>query len=279
VAYHVPRTIPAALDALASPTARVLAGGTDLFPALGDRRPTFDIVDLTRIAALKPIARTADGGVSIGATATWTDLVRADLPPVFDGLKAAAREIGAIQIQNSATLAGNLCNASPAADGVPALLALDAAVDIAGPDGSRRLPVADFITGVRRTALAPGELVTAIIVPPQPDGAASAFAKLGARRYLVISIVMVSVVLAPAADGTVAAARVAVGACSAVAQRLAALEDALCGCPLGEVARIVRPEHFTPLAPIDDVRGSATYRLEAVAAMTARALQEAALKS
>lgn len=275
VAYYVPHTVPEALEALAAPAARVLAGGTDFYAALGERPVDFDIVDITRIAALKGIAPTAEGGWRIGAAATWSDLCRADLPAVFGGLKAAAREVGAIQIQNSATLAGNLCNASPAADGVPALLTLDAEVELDGPAGARRLPLSAFLTGPRRTALAPGELLTAILVPPQPAGARSAFGKLGARRYLVISIAMVSVVLHEA-EGHVAAARVAVGACSAVAQRLPDLEAALADLPLGAVAAAPHSAHFAGLSPIDDVRASADYRREAALELTRRTLARAA---
>ncbi len=276
MAYFAPETVTEALAALASPTARVLAGGTDFYPALGDAPVDFDIVDLTRIGALRRIARTAEGGWRIGATTTWADVCRAALPPAFDGLKSAAREVGAIQIQNTATLAGNLCNASPAADSVPALLALDAAVELAGPGGPRTLALADFITGVRRTALGAGEMVSAIIVPPQPAGARGAFVKLGARRYLVISIAMVGAVIAPGADGTIAAARVAVGACSAVARRLPELEAALVGWPLADAPAAAAPRHFEGLAPIDDARGSARYRAEAALELTRRALALAA---
>ena len=277
VGYFAPETVPEAVAALTSPTARVLAGGTDFYAALGDRPVDFDVVDLTRIAALRRIAENDGGGWRIGATATWADLCRTPLPPVFDGLKAAAREVGSIQIQNTATLAGNLCNASPAADGMPALLALDAAVEVTGPSGARRLPLGDFVTGPRRTALAAGELVSAILVPAQPPGARGAFHKLGARRYLVISIAMVSAVVAPAANGTVAAARVAVGACSAVACRLPALEAALVGRPLAAAADTVTAAHLAPLAPLDDVRGSARYRTEAALELVRRALANAAV--
>lgn len=276
MAYHSPRSLPEALTALSSPTARILAGGTDLYATQGEAPFAGDIVDLTRIAELKGIREAADGGVVIGAATTWAQLCRTELPAAFDGLKAAGREVGSIQIQNTATLAGNLCNASPAADGVPALLALDAVVAIDGPAGPRRLPLDAFVTGVRRTALAPGELVTHIEIPPQPAGASSAFVKLGARRYLVISIAMVAAVLAPAADGTIAHARVAVGACSPVATRLAALEAALLGRPVAEAAATVDADHLAGLAPIDDMRGSAAYRHDAALELVRRALSNAA---
>lgn len=272
VTYIAPRSLAEALEALGSGRMAILAGGTDVYPALRDRPPAGPLLDVTRIDGLRGIVRTADGGWGIGAATTWTDILRADLPPAFDGLKAAAREVGSIQIQNAGTVAGNLCNASPAADGVPPLLTLDAAVELASAHGSRRLPLADFITGVRATARRPDELVTAILIPPPPDRAHTAFLKLGSRAYLVISIAMVAALLAEDEAGRIAEARVAVGACSPVARRLPALEQALVGRPLAAAAAQLRPEHLAPLAPIDDVRGSAGYRLQAVAVLLRRAL-------
>jgi CO/xanthine dehydrogenase FAD-binding subunit len=169
-------------------------------------------------------------------------------------------------------VAGNLCNASPAADGVPPLLALDARVELRSARGQRELPLADFILGARRTALEPGELVTAILVPAAPAATRSHFAKLGARRYLVISIAMVAVVIEPQ-GGRVARARVAVGACSAVARRLQALEAALAGAPLDAgLGALALEEHFQALQPIDDLRASAGYRREAARVLVRRAL-------
>jgi CO/xanthine dehydrogenase FAD-binding subunit len=269
-AYLRPRRLEEALTALARPHV-VLAGGTDFYPARVGRAIGEDVLDIGAIAALRGI--TADGsGWRLGATATWSELLEADLPPLFDGLKQAAREVGGRQIQNAGTLAGNLCNASPAADGVPCLLALDADIEIAGPAGRRRLPLRQFITGVRRTALAPGELAVAIHVPRPGHEARSAFLKLGTRRYLVISIAMAAATL-EIADGRVAAARIAVGACSPVAERLPELEAALEGAPLdGRLADRVEVAHLAPLSPIDDVRGSAAYRSDAVVTVLRRLL-------
>ena len=273
--YSVPTTLQEAIEFLASGEARILAGGTDFYPGLNDAPVDFDTLDIGRMECLRGIAETRDGW-RIGATTSWTDVVRTPLPACFDGLKASAREVGSIQIQNAGTVAGNLCNASPAADGVPPLLTLDASVEIAGAAGIRTLPLADFITGVRQTALRPGEIVTAVLVPALPAAARSGFRKLGARRYLVISIAMVGAVVVPDADGTIAAARVAVGSCSPVAQRLPALERALAGAPFsaGAMAARVEPEHLSPLSPIDDIRGTAHYRNEAVADLIGRTLAD-----
>ena len=273
VGYLSPRSLAEALEALGSGKAWILAGGTDFYPGLGDRPAPLDVLDISRVEGLRGIERT-EGGWRIGAATTWTDVVCATLPPCFDGLKAAAREVGSIQIQNTGTVAGNLCNASPAADGVPPLLTLTAAVELASANGLRVVPLAEFITGVRRTARRPNELVTAVIVPGQAATARSAFLKLGSRAYLVISIAMVAVVTVPDDAGRIAEARVAVGACSPVARRLPALERALRGLPLvGDAASAaVRAEHLAPLTPIDDIRGSAGYRLQAVQVLLRRAL-------
>lgn len=274
--YLRPETLDEALSFLAAEAgARVVAGGTDFFPALGDRPAPRAMVDVCRIAGLRGITAD-DRGIRIGAASTWADVVRAPLPPAFDGLKAAARAVGSVQIQNAATVAGNLVNASPAADGVPPLLALDASVEVAGAGGVRTVSLPDFILGPRRVALHPGELMTAIVIPVPPEGARGAFAKLGSRRYLVISIAMVAAVVRLEA-GRIAEARVAIGACSPVARRLPALEAALAGLTPAEVARLdATPDHFAPLAPIDDVRGTGAYRLDAAAELVRRTVLAAA---
>ena len=179
-----------------------------------------------------------------------------------------------MQIQNAGTVAGNVCNASPAADGVPALLALDAAVETASAAGSRTLPLAEFIAGPRKTALRPGEIVAAIQIPSPRAAAHSHFVKLGARKYLVISIAMVAAVVETERN-VVQAARVAVGACSPVAARLPALEADLLGLKLDTaLGERAESRHLAPLRPIDDVRADARYRLEAALTLVRRTLNE-----
>ena len=272
--YLQPTTLADALLALSRQPLRVLAGGTDVFPAQGERPLSEPVLDISRIGGLAGITFSTDH-IRFGATTTWSAIARATLPPAFRALQQAAREVGALQIQNAGTIGGNLCNASPAADGVPPLLALEAQVELASSTGTRRLPLADFITGYRKTALRPGELVAAILVPRGLESAGSAFLKLGARRYLVISIAMVAAVL-KVEQGRIAAARVAVGACSPVACRLPALEAAL----LGKAAKAgfedaITPGHLAGLAPIDDVRASAAYRRDAVCTLIGRTLDAA----
>jgi CO/xanthine dehydrogenase FAD-binding subunit len=274
-AYLRPARLDEALEALAARPLTVLAGGTDHYPARVGRDPEEDILDLTALAALRGISRT-QAGWRIGATTSWSEVIEARLPPLFEALKLAAREVGGVQIQNAGTVAGNLCNASPAADGVPALLALDAAVELASRRGSRLIPLEDFIVGPRQTTRAADELVTAVLVPAPRHEARSHFLKLGARKYLVISIAMVAIVL-ETEQGTVRAARIAVGACSPVARRLRSLEMALEGRALDEkLPELVRPEHLEALQPIGDVRSSADYRRHAATVLVRRALQNLA---
>lgn len=252
---------------------RIVAGGTDHYPARVAPGPVADMLDISGIAGLRGIDIGTEA-IRVGATTTWTDILESNLPPAFDGLKAAAREVGGVQIQNRGTVAGNLCNASPAADGIPPLLALNASVELRSERGTRMLPLGDFLTGYRQTARAPDELVTAIVLPRPADGARGGFLKLGARHYLVISIAMVSGVLVPDADGRVATAAVAVGACSAVAQRLPSLEAALIGAPIAPgLGMGLSPAHFDGLSPIDDARASADYRRDAARILVGRLLE------
>lgn len=275
--YLRPKTMDEAVFLLASAGGQVLAGGTDFYPALGERLPQGRVVDITAIKEIRGIAIETDY-VRIGGSTTWMEVIRTPLPRCFDALKAAAREIGSVQIQNRGTVAGNLCNASPAADGVPPLLALDAELELVSATGRRRLPLALFVAGNRKTLRRPDEILAAIFVPRRMENAASAFLKLGARRYLVISISMVAVVIQTDAqkDGNarVREAHIAVGSCSAKAQRLLELENDLAGMPAGiGIGAAVKARHLSPLSPIDDVRATAAYRRDASLTLVRRALE------
>jgi CO/xanthine dehydrogenase FAD-binding subunit len=182
-----------------------------------------------------------------------------------------------VQIQNMASVAGNLCNASPAADGVPALMILDAEMELRSASGVRMLPLERFILGNRHTALRPGEIVTAIHVPKTSITGASSFEKLGARRYLVISIAMAAARISIAQDGLIEAAAISVGSCSAVAKRLTGLENSLRGLRPGPaIEAAVSAADLGDLSPIDDVRGTASYRREAAREIVQRAVMAAA---
>jgi len=249
--YLRPTSLPAALAALADGRLTVLAGGTDHFPTRVVTSPEEDILDISALPDLRTI-RVEAASVWLPCLATWSDVIGTKLPPLFDGLTAAARQIGGRQVQNVATVLGNVCNASPAAD------------------GRRTLPLAEFVRGPRQTARRPDELALGLRIPLPAAPARTSFDKLGARRYLVISIVMVAAVAEFSADGRIARARIAVGACSPVARRLPALEAALAG----QFADpdLVQAEHMAPLTPIDDVRASAAYRSTAALELVRRAV-------
>ena len=272
--YLMPTNLEAALISLTQKQGRIVAGGSDVYPAMKQGHMPKSLLDVTRIKELMNIT-VIDTGLRIGAAVTWTKIVKAKLPAAFDGLKHAAKEVGSLQIQNAGTIAGNLCNASPAADGVPPLLTLDARVEVASAArGARILPLQDFILGVRKTALGSDEIVTAIHIPTPPDGAGSAFEKLGNRKYLVISIAMTAALIKCDVRGLISEARVAIGACSPVALRLTHLEADLIGAKPSEVE--ILPSYFSQLSPIDDVRGSGGYRLDIVQEQCRRAIQKAA---
>ena len=272
--YLRPTSLDEALAALADRPWTMLAGGTDVYPAAVGRPITDDVLDVTGLPSLREIT-IADGIVRIPALATWTDLLRFDLPAAFDGLKTAARSIGGVQIQNRGTLAGNLCNASPAADGLPNLMALDARVELSSAAGRREVPVAEFVVGNRRTVRRPDELLTAILVPAPTPTARSTFLKLGTRASLVISIASVAAVVDVGADGVVASARIVVGACSEVPARLEAAGARLVGRSASpSLAHEIEAADLAVLAPIDDVRGTAAYRRDAALTLVRRAATE-----
>jgi len=267
-------SIKDALDALAGGNFKLLAGGTDVYPALGAKPLRANLLDISAVPELRQIRPIADGW-RIGAGATWSDVLGADLPPWFSALKAAAREIGGPQVQNLGTVAGNVCNASPAADGSVALLALDARVIVASAGAMREVSLTDFVLGARKCALAANEMVLAFDIPQRSLNARAAFAKLGHRRYLVISVAMVSVLIDCNADGIISHALVAVGALSARAIRLTELEAELIGKRRdARLALLAEPRHLARTTPIDDIRGTRVYRLDAALTLLRRALAE-----
>ncbi len=254
---------------------RFLAGGTDYFPSIVGKEDHSDILDLTGISDLSAITETLEYWI-FGATTSWSKIISHNLPPLFDGLKLAAREIGGKQIQTSGTIAGNICNASPAADGVAVLLALDAQVEILGAEGIRYLAIEDFVLGSRRTALKPNEVVISIRIPksrtPETRGY---FYKLGSRKYLVISLVMVAGSLSTKNDGTITDASVVVGACSETARRLRSLEGDLIGQRLNsDLVDKLKFDHLSCLDPIDDVRATKAYRMDAAYSLVRRMLSD-----
>ncbi|WP_456389898.1 FAD binding domain-containing protein [Profundibacter sp.] len=279
MAYFRPTDLKQAYGILADTGAKILAGGTDIFPAQARRELRGEVLDISAISELGGITQTK-AGWRIGATTTWSEIAKAPLPPALAALQQAAREVGSLQIQNSATIAGNLCNASPAADGVPPLLVLEAEVEIGSLGGGRRLPLSEFITGVRETALKAGEIVTALHIPQGAAQGTSAFRKLGARKYLVISICMVAARL-ELVDGVIRKAAISVGSCSPVARRLPDLETALIGYRHDNPAAwqdVLEQQACALLSPIADIRADAEYRKIAAIELVNRTISDASLE-
>ena len=270
-----PDDLQQALSLLAQRNWSVLSGGTDFYPSMQDNSQRSHVLDISGIDGLRSITKKKDCW-EFGALSTWTDIINCSLPPAFDSLKLAAREVGSVQIQNRATLAGNLCNASPAADGVPPLLTLDARVRLSDKSGEREMALADFITGNRATQLRSDELLTSVLVPVSSANGNSSFLKLGSRKYLVISIAMSAVRLELNSDDTIADIAIAVGSCSEVAQRLTNLEDYLKGKKLNaSILDTIGQQQLDRLTPISDVRASAHYRQQASAQLVRRTVEQA----
>ncbi len=240
-----------------------LAGCTDLYVSLNFGTLTDTrFVDLWRLDALRTIGRRGDT-LSIGALATYTDLIRSPLVGKhLPMLAEAAREVGGVQIQNRGTIGGNVANASPAGDTLPVLAAADAEVVLQSAGGVRRVPFTSFYTGYRRTVMRPDELVVALDVAP-PRGR-QWFRKVGTRAAQAISKIVMAAV-----DG--APPRLAVGSVAPTVIRLPRTEAALAGgAPVAEAQRILAAE----IAPIDDVRSTAEYRRRVAANLLARCLKE-----
>ena len=226
--YYRPDNLNDGLVALSENSWTLLAGGTDFYPARVGKNLNEKVMDLTGIKELRSIRETEDQ-IYIGALTTWTDIVNANLPAAFEGLRKASKTIGGVQTQNAGTICGNICNASPAADSVPNLMALDAKVQLMSVKETRMLPLEEFILGNRKTARNSDEFVTGLIIPHPGKDARGNFEKLGSRAFLVISIAMVGVVAELNELAEIEYLNIAVGACSAVSQRLYLLEKEALG--------------------------------------------------
>lgn len=274
----LPRSLDAAVAALRDdPDALVIAGGTDLMVEInaGRRRPS-TVVSLARVPELRGWRR--DGGeLVLGAGLTYAEMERGELAGLVPALAQAARTVGSPQIRNAATLGGNLGTASPAGDTLPVLAALDATVELASADGTRTVALLDFLTGVKRTVLRPGELVTGVRVPvlrgPQE------FLKVGTRNAMVISVVMVAV-LADLDGRTVRAGLGSVAPTPVRAREAEAYAAAHVDWATTTVTAPDVPRRFGQLcaeatSPIDDHRSTAAYRRHAAAVCAGRALARA----
>jgi carbon-monoxide dehydrogenase medium subunit len=280
IRYLAPRTLDEAVGAYAAAAgaARILAGGTDLLVQMraGTVRPG-TIIDIKGIAEMTAIEETPDGGFRIGAAVPGA--VLAEHPrfgQVWPGVLEAVNLIGSTQIQGRASAGGNLCNASPAGDSVPAMVAAGAVVTVQGPDGRRQMPVEAVPAGPGRTSLAPGEIVVGFTLPPRPKGSSDAYLRMIPRTEMDIAVVGCGVSLT-LDKGTCTAARVGLGA---VAPTVLLVEDAakaLVGSKLDAAAlEAAAAACRAACRPIDDKRGTIAYRTRVAGVLCKRAVGIAA---
>jgi CO/xanthine dehydrogenase FAD-binding subunit len=276
-AYACPATIEDAVAAMQADGARALAGGTDLIPQMREgRRQVARVVDLKRIPELTSIAARADGRLVLGAAASASHVARhTAVASAYPAVARSARLIGSVQVQNRATLGGNICNAAPSADAVPALICHQAIVRIAGPNGSRDEDLEAFIRGPGKTSLAPGEFVLSIILPPAAPRSAAAYLRFTPRREMDIAIAGAAAWLRLDAAGNIAEARVMLASVGPTPLRSPSAERHLTGKqPAPDLFEAAGRLAAGDARPISDTRGSADYRRSLVAVLTARALAD-----
>jgi aerobic carbon-monoxide dehydrogenase medium subunit len=273
---HRPATLEEAvrLAGRLAPNARFIAGGTDLVIQMSRSRfAPGHVIALPPLPELQGVTDTADG-YRLGALTTYRGVEQhAAFKGALAALIEAARVVGGQQVRNIATVGGNIVNASPAADFVPALLCLEATLEIIGPQGTRSVPLNEIIRGPGATDLQPGEIVTAIDFARLPKGSATAFLKEGRRKAMEISVVCVAASLMLDTSGTCTKARIAIGAAAPRAFRVTAAEQALQGKTAGhdvfvEAGRLAAED----VTPISDVRASADYRRYLASVMVERVL-------
>jgi len=272
--YEAPDSLDSAVALLAGAPgdARVLAGGTDLLVQM--RADVLDpelIVDIKKIPETRAVTE-EKGGWRIGAAVTGAELrENTRLQQVWPGVVEAANLIGSTQVQGRATLGGNLCNGSPAADSVPALIAAGALASIVGPKGRRDLPVEDVMLGPRKLALTKGELVASFLLPPRPKGSSDAYLRFIPRTEMDIAVVGAGVSLT-ADGGRITAARVSLGAVAARVLLVPEAAQAIVGSTLDRAAQD-RLEAAARAAcqPIDDKRGTIEFRTQVAGVLARRA--------
>jgi carbon-monoxide dehydrogenase medium subunit len=275
--YEAPETIQAAVKLLAGTKGlgRVLAGGTDLLVQMRSDIIEPDlVVDIKRIPGMHKVT-VEKGGFRIGAAVSGAELSEhPKFSKVWPGVMEAFDLIGSTQIQGRCTMVGNLCNASPAADSVPALVAASATVTIAGPKGKRTVPVEKIPAGPGKTTLAKGEIITSIFLPKRPPKSGDAYLRFIPRTEMDIAVVGAGVSLTLDRKGVCTAARVALGAVAPTVVLVPAAAKALIGTKVDEEAlEKAAAAASAACRPIDDKRGTKEYRIKVAGVMTRRAAQ------
>jgi aerobic carbon-monoxide dehydrogenase medium subunit len=283
IQYVSPRTLDEAVRAFAAAgsAARILAGGTDLLVQMrsGAVKPRL-IVDIKKIAEMTAIEETSDGGFRVGAAVPGA--VMAEHPrfgKVWPGVLEAVNLIGSTQVQGRASAGGNLCNSSPAADSVPAMIAAGAIATVAGPNGRRELPVEQVPAGPGRTTLKPGEILVSFTLPPRPPGSADAYLRMIPRTEMDIAVVGCGVSLT-LKDGVCTSARVGLGAVAPTVLLVEAAAQALIGSQLDDAAlNAAAAACSAACRPIDDKRGTIAYRTKIAGVLLRRTAAIAAQRA
>lgn len=278
--YFAPDTLEEVVTLLGrfNGRASLLAGGTDLLVEIKEhvRKPDY-VINLKKVPGLATLSYDEAAGLQIGALTTVREV---EVSPIvrrkYAGLAQAARELGSIQVRQRATVAGNICRASPSADTPPPLIADKAQVKLFGPNGERVVPLEEFFTGPGRTVLAQDEIVVEISVPSPPPRTGKVYIKHGRRKAMELATVGVAVALT-LKDGICEEARIVLGAVAPTPIRAAGAEELLAGRQIDEkAAAAAAQEAMAAARPISDVRSSAEYRREMVGVLTARAIRQAA---
>jgi carbon-monoxide dehydrogenase medium subunit len=277
--YLAPNTLPEACNLLKElwPAAKIMAGGTDLINPMKDRviKPDY-VIDIKNIPGMNQLDFDPKQGLKIGALTRirdieWSPVVKKEYP----ALAEAARVIASTQIRSKATMAGNICNASPSADSVPALMVLGASLEVTGPEGSRTIPLDQFFVGFKKLALEPGEIVTAITVPPVPANTRAAYSKHAFRKAMDLAIVGVAASITMT-DQKCSDAKIVHGAVAITAVRSPSAEAVLKGKTLtAAVLEEAGVAAMKDCKPISDVRASAEYRHDMIRVFTRRSIQKA----
>jgi len=277
--YHAPASLDEAVALLAElgSAAGVVAGGTDLVVAASSGRRDLPaaLVAIHRLSELAGISSSSSGGLALGALVTHADLERSDLVRRrWTALADAAAMVGSPATRHVGTLGGNLCNASPAMELGAPLLVYDAVVELRSAGTTRNLALADFLVGPARTALAPGELLTGVTIPPQPAGrVGSAYLRLGYRAAMEIAVVGAAALVALDASGRCTEARVALTAVAPTVVRAPEAETVLRGAtPTADLVAEAAARAAGAARPIDDVRATARYRAAMVPVIVRRAI-------
>ena len=277
--YMAPASLQEACNLLKElgPTAKIMAGGTDLIVQMKDKTEKPDyIIDIKNISDLNQLEYDPKKGLKIGALTKIRDVERS--PAVqkhYPALAEAAHAIASTQVRSKGTLVGNICNASPSADSVPALLVLDAVLEVSGTEQTRNIPIEEFFTGYKKLALEPGEIVTSIIVPPIPAKTKAAYTKHAFRKAMDLAIVGVSARITMNGKKCVDA-KIALGAVGITVLRSPHAENTLIGKELSQtILEDAGAAAMKDCKPISDVRASAEYRHDMVRVFTRRSIQKA----